>query len=162
MRHADTGDGRRSMSTPDGHSGPYEPGPDHQGHATRPPGEDVPRQQAAGDERYDPGYDPYGEGQGPYGQGQGPYAPYPPDRPYGSPRGGYDPGWTRARSYLEGAPVAFGQAVQNALRHMFTYRGRASRSAFWWYFLLQVIVSVLISLLSNDSRAAGITLDIII
>jgi uncharacterized membrane protein YhaH (DUF805 family) len=48
---------------------------------------------------------------------------YPP-RPY-PPQGGY----------LQGGRVGLGTAISQAFRHMFNYRGRASLSAFWWFYL---------------------------
>lgn len=47
-----------------------------------------------------------------------------------------------ALPYLHGGPVDFGEAIKQALRNRFVYRGRASRSAYWWFALLQLIVSV--------------------
>jgi len=46
-------------------------------------------------------------------------------------------------SYLEGAPVGFAEAIRGAITNVVTLRGRASRSAFWWFALLQVIASLL-------------------
>jgi uncharacterized membrane protein YhaH (DUF805 family) len=50
--------------------------------------------------------------------------------------------------YLDGAPVSFGEAVTAALRNGFTYRGRASRSAFWWFFLAVTLGYVAIWLIA--------------
>jgi uncharacterized membrane protein YhaH (DUF805 family) len=50
--------------------------------------------------------------------------------------------------YLHGAPVSFGEAVKAALRNGFTYRGRASRSAFWWFFLAVTLAYVAIWLIA--------------
>jgi uncharacterized membrane protein YhaH (DUF805 family) len=82
---------------------------------------------------------------GPYGQGA--YAPgaYPPG-PYPYPQGGY--GYGGPRSYLQGAPVTFGQAMREGLHNIFVYRGRASRSAYWWYVLFEFIVLAAIILVS--------------
>jgi uncharacterized membrane protein YhaH (DUF805 family) len=44
------------------------------------------------------------------------------------------------RSYLEGAQVGFREAVEQAFRNKFVYRGRASRSAYWWFSLFQCLV----------------------
>jgi uncharacterized membrane protein YhaH (DUF805 family) len=47
------------------------------------------------------------------------------------------------------------------MTNVFTYRGRASRSAFWWFALLQVIASVAIILVYEASRPVGIILYIL-
>jgi uncharacterized membrane protein YhaH (DUF805 family) len=66
-----------------------------------------------------------------------PYTPYPETS--GSPYGPGDPG---QRGYLQGGPVGFGQAISEAFKNTFTYQGRASRSAYWWFFLFDVICYV--------------------
>jgi uncharacterized membrane protein YhaH (DUF805 family) len=45
---------------------------------------------------------------------------------------------------------------------MLTLRGRASRSAFWWFALLAVIAYAVVSYVSDHSTAAGIILDIVV
>jgi uncharacterized membrane protein YhaH (DUF805 family) len=50
--------------------------------------------------------------------------------------------------YLDGAPVSFGEAINSALRNGFTYRGRASRSAYWWFVLAVTLGYVAIWLIS--------------
>src|SRR5215813_6608738 len=47
-----------------------------------------------------------------------------------------------SRSYSQGGPASFGEAVKHGLRDWTVYRGRASRSAYWWFVLFTVIVSV--------------------
>jgi uncharacterized membrane protein YhaH (DUF805 family) len=143
------------MSTPDGQQEPYGPNPYQPGNepsqapggqGTRGPEDDIPRQQAP---REDQSSHP--------GQGQwGTYSAYPP------PAGGPYPGGARPLSYLDGAPVGFVDAVREAFGNIFTYRGRASRSAFWWFALLQVIAYAVVSWISDYSRVAGIILDIVI
>src|SRR5579862_9553292 len=81
----------------------------------------------------------YGQGYGPPGGQQGAYGAYPQSGGYG-PGAGYGP--ARPTGYLDGGPVGFGDAAREAFRHIFTYRGRASLSAFWWFSLLAVIVYV--------------------
>jgi len=46
------------------------------------------------------------------------------------------------RSYLQGGPAGFGEAIRGGLRNWLVYRGRASRSGYWWFILFQEIVSV--------------------
>jgi uncharacterized membrane protein YhaH (DUF805 family) len=78
--------------------------------------------------------------------------------------GGYGGGYgaPRPTSYLDGAPVGFADAVRGAFAHPLTLRGRASRSAFWWFQLLAVIAYAVVSVISDRSTVAGITLDIVI
>jgi uncharacterized membrane protein YhaH (DUF805 family) len=59
--------------------------------------------------------------------------------PGGYPAGPYPGGSpTAARTYLQGGSVSFFEAIRQALRNAFVYRGRASRSAYWWFALFQV------------------------
>lgn len=58
-------------------------------------------------------------------------------------------------TYLEGAPVDFGVAVKEAFRNGFVYRGRASRSAFWWFALFQGIASLALQLIVVIPQAAS-------
>jgi len=44
-------------------------------------------------------------------------------------------------TYLQGSPVGFGEAIKQGLSNGFVYRGRASRSAFWWFILFTYIAS---------------------
>jgi uncharacterized membrane protein YhaH (DUF805 family) len=76
--------------------------------------------------------------------------------------GGYGGGAPRPTSYLEGAPVGFVDAVRGAFGHPLTLRGRASRSAFWWFQLLAVIAYAVVSVISDRSTVAGVILDIVI
>jgi uncharacterized membrane protein YhaH (DUF805 family) len=46
------------------------------------------------------------------------------------------------RSYLQGSPVGFGEAITGGLHNWLVYRGRASRSAYWWFILFTVIAWV--------------------
>jgi uncharacterized membrane protein YhaH (DUF805 family) len=59
------------------------------------------------------------------------------------------------RTYLEGAPAGLYGAARGALRHIVTYEGRASRSAFWWFALLEAIVYLVASLLAARVWVAG-------
>jgi uncharacterized membrane protein YhaH (DUF805 family) len=56
----------------------------------------------------------------------------------------YPPGNLLAarRSYLEGAQVGFREAVVQAYRNAFVYRGRASRSAYWWFTLFNALLDI--------------------
>ena len=149
------------MSTPDGQQEPqgqnsYQPGqPSSQapgGQDTRGPEDDIPRQQAPRDDQYaDPGPGRPGS-----------YTAYPPTAGGYDPQGGYYQGGARPLSYLDGAPVGFVDAVRGAFSNVFTYRGRASRSAFWWFALLQAVASLIVSWLTGDSRVAGVVLDIVV
>lgn len=80
----------------------------------------------------------------PYDDQPGGYPPYP---------GGTDPGYpspsgpSGTAAYLHGAPVSFGDAVLLGLRNLVNFRGRASRSAFWWFLLFTVIAEIVIDLM---------------
>ena len=140
------------MSTP---YGPHDPGQQPSG--GYPPGQYPPQdgygpgpyQQQGG---YAPG--PYqqqgGYASGPYRQQDG-YAPYPQQDGYAPypqrdgyaaypPQDGYAP--AGPRGYLQGGPVGFGDAIAEAFRNMFNYAGRASRSAYWWFALFEVLAWV--------------------
>jgi uncharacterized membrane protein YhaH (DUF805 family) len=93
---------------------------------------------------------------------QGAYNAYPSSAGYPPPGSGYGPGGPVPLTYLQGAPVNFVQAIMGAMTNIVTLRGRASRSAFWWFALLQVIAYLVVGLVSDASTAAGIVLDIIV
>jgi uncharacterized membrane protein YhaH (DUF805 family) len=64
--------------------------------------------------------------------------------------------------YLQGAPVSFGVAVKQGLRTTLVYRGRASRSAYWWFSLFQGLVGIALELilfgpLASAGRSGGHT-----
>jgi uncharacterized membrane protein YhaH (DUF805 family) len=61
--------------------------------------------------------------------------------PHTYPPGGF---LTAPLTYLQGGPVSFGEAVKEAFRNGLVLRGRASRSAFWWFALFQGIVFALV------------------
>ncbi|MGH3169293.1 MAG: DUF805 domain-containing protein [Trebonia sp.] len=82
-----------------------------------------------------------------------PYSPYPQGGEQGGQYGGYQPfpqggggGWEPGtqQGYLQGAPVNFGEAISNAFKNAFVYSGRASRSAYWWFVLFNVIVNIVL------------------
>ena len=162
------------MSTPNGQQEPSGPNPNEPGQQpsqtpgaqdTRGPEDDIPRQQAPREDQYaapGPGQQVPGQGQqapgqdaGRAGAQQGTYNAYPPSA-------GYYPGGARPLSYLDGAPVGFGDAIRGGINNIFTYRGRASRSAFWWFALLEVIAYLIVSWISDVSTVAGIIVDILV
>ncbi len=65
------------------------------------------------------------------------------------------------RAYLQGGPVGFGDAVKLALRNIFTYQARASRSAYWWFALFSVIVLVAAGILMAVLKSFGLVIDVI-
>jgi len=132
------------MSTPQGPQDPYGPNP-----YADPVQEHVPEQ----------GGDRTAGGQ------QSAYSGYPQgssgtqqDNAY-QQGGGYATGPT---GYLQGAPVGFADAVRNAFSHIATFRGRASRSAFWWFALLAAIAWAVLGIIQGRSTIAGTILYIII
>jgi uncharacterized membrane protein YhaH (DUF805 family) len=78
------------------------------------------------------------------------------------PRGDYGDQPVRPSTYLEGAPVDFGGAATGALRHIFTYEGRASRSAYWWFALVEVVVYAITGILFDWSWAAGAVVTVLL
>lgn len=166
------------MSTPNGQPGPHGPNPyepvqqpQGSGQGTYGAEEDIPRQQGPHEDQHAGQGQHSGQGPGQYVPGQGgpwaggqqggTYGAYPSSSGYG-PGGGYPPGGPGPLTYLQGAPVGFAEAIQGAMNNIVTLRGRASRSAFWWFALLQFIVYTIISWISDWSRPVGIILDIII
>lgn len=87
-------------------------------------------------------YQPYPQ-EPPGGYGQ---APYPPD-------GGWDPS---QRGYLQGGPVGFADAVSQAFKNITTFSGRASRSAFWWFFLGAIIIDIIGGIIGRATGAIAI------
>lgn len=76
--------------------------------------------------------------------------------------GVYGPGHA-ARSYLQGGPVGFGEAIKQGLRNGFVYRGRASLSAYWWFLLFLLIVSAaLTAIVIAITSATGANLALLI
>lgn len=78
---------------------------------------------------------PPGESWRPAMSAPGPIRGYPSRAPY--PPGGHA---ASLLTYLQGGPVGFGEAIKLGLSNGFVYRGRASRSAFWWFNLFLGIV----------------------
>ena len=119
------------MSTP---YGPYDSGQQPSGGYPQGP---YPPQ-----EGYAPGPHPQQGGYAPFPPQQGGYAAYPPQDGYAAypPQDGY--AQAGPRGYLQGGPVGFGDAIAEAFRNMFNYQGRASRSAYWWFALFQVLAWV--------------------
>ena len=59
--------------------------------------------------------------------------------PDAAPPGGFP---AAPLTYLQGAPVGFSRSVSEAFRNCLVYRGRASRSAYWWFILFEGIISL--------------------
>lgn len=84
------------------------------------------------------GYGDPAYGQQPYGQG------YPePYGPFGESTNGY------SEAHPERPHVGFGQAVKAFFANYATFKGRASRSEFWWFFLLSFLVAFVLSMITN-------------
>jgi uncharacterized membrane protein YhaH (DUF805 family) len=65
------------------------------------------------------------------------------------------------RSYLQGGEAGFGEAIKGGLRNWLVYRGRASRSAYWWFILFTVIAWVPLDVIffvipAGGGTAAGV------
>ena len=50
--------------------------------------------------------------------------------------------------------MTFGQSIKHVFSNYATFRGRASRSEFWWFYLFSAIVSLVLEL---SSRPLGLT-----
>ena len=51
--------------------------------------------------------------------------------------------------------MGFGQAIKHVLRNYVNFRGRATRSEFWWFSLLMVIVYVVLFIMSTVGIATS-------
>lgn len=80
------------------------------------------------------------------------YEPYPTS-PFGEPTPP-PPAGDPAVAPLRGA--TFGQAVQRFFQKYAQFRGRASRSEFWWWYLASVIIEVVLRGLASASAIFGI------
>lgn len=79
------------------------------------------------------------------------YEPYPTS-PYGEPVP--PPPGDPSVAPLRGA--TFGQAVQRFFQKYAQFRGRASRSEFWWFFLFNAIVGIVLNVLEAVNRGFGL------
>ena len=85
-----------------------------------------------------------------------PYQPYPqdPSGGYGQPpQDGWDPS---QRGYLQGGPVGFGEAISEGFKNIVTFNGRASRSAFWWFFIGGIIIDLIGAVIGSAVHAVAI------
>jgi uncharacterized membrane protein YhaH (DUF805 family) len=94
------------------------------------------------------GQPPYGQqqpyGQPPYGQQQ----PYGQPAPYGQPQQPYaQVGEVPLSQPLYDASI--GQAVKRFWKKYATFSGRASRSEFWWWYLVSALVSFVLSIVNR-------------
>lgn len=126
-------------------STPYSPQPEGQqpyGQQPQQPHGEQPQQQY--------GEQPYGQQpQQPYGQGQ-PYGqPDPGQQGYGQgPQQPYGQvGEVPLSQPFYGAPI--GVAVKRFFKKYATFRGRASRAEFWWWFLVSYLISFVLGLLGQ-------------
>ena len=69
-----------------------------------------------------------------------------PNQPGPYPSGGQP---AALLTYLQGGPVGFGEAIKQAFRNGFVYRGRASRSAYWWFQLFTLLIEITLQELIN-------------
>ena len=76
------------------------------------------------------GWDPSGSGAAMPAYGAAMQAPWAQAQ-------GRVPGWD-----LDAAPLGFGAAIASAFRNYVTFRGRASRSAYWWFGLFALLVEL--------------------
>ena len=55
-----------------------------------------------------------------------------------------------------GRPLGFGEAISEGFRNIVTFNGRASRSAFWWFFLGAIIIDLIGAVIGNAAHAVAI------
>ena len=55
---------------------------------------------------------------------------------------------------LEGVFMSFGEAVKSGFSNYANFKGRASRSEFWWFYLFTILVSLILNVID---MAAGFT-----
>ena len=69
-------------------------------------------------------------------------------------------------AYLDGAPSDFQGAVRDAIANLTEFRGRASRSSYWWFYLAQILivlpVYVIFLIASAASDALGALLGLVL
>lgn len=59
--------------------------------------------------------------------------------------------------------MGFTQAISSGLSNYATFRGRSSRSAFWWFYLFNFLVSIAAAILGGAvSETAGETLHLLV
>jgi len=96
-----------------------------------------------------------------------PYTPYP----QGGDQGGYEPypqgtgGQPGTpQGYLQGGPVGFGEAISQAFKNLFTFNGRASRSAYWWFALFLFIIAIVLDIVgaAAGTKAIQYLVDLVI
>ena len=52
--------------------------------------------------------------------------------------------------------MGFSEAIQSGFNNYANFEGRASRPAYWWWFLFTWIVSIIAQILDNMTRIGGI------
>jgi uncharacterized membrane protein YhaH (DUF805 family) len=88
-----------------------------------------------------------------------------PAQPGPHPSGGHP---AAPLTYLQGGPVGFGEAIKQGFSNGFVYRGRASRSAYWWFNLFALIAAfavqaiIFIPMNSSGGTVALFVIDIIV
>jgi len=145
------------MSDPHGQQPPEEPygqQPPEHGQPQQPYGQQP--QQPYGQQPQQPyGQQPYGNQPQPYGQqpyGQQPYGDQP-QQAYGQPQQGYG---QQPYGQLAEVPLSqplygasIGQAAKRFWKKYATFTGRASRSEFWWWFLVSYLISLVLGIINQ-------------
>ncbi len=52
--------------------------------------------------------------------------------------------------------MSFGQAISSGFKNYAVFSGRATRSAFWWFYLFTIIVGIAISVIESAMGSSGI------
>jgi uncharacterized membrane protein YhaH (DUF805 family) len=145
--------------SPYGQPGGYPP-PDNNNQQQGYPPQDNPQpgyaQQGYGQQGY--GGPSYGQQPG-YGQpGAGQPANGAQGYNYWNQQPGYGSGYGQPSEYLRGAPVSFGDAIRLQLQNIFTFSGRASRSAYWWYSFALIIASIVLGAIAGATGSTAFLL----
>jgi uncharacterized membrane protein YhaH (DUF805 family) len=77
----------------------------------------------------------------------------------GYPPPGYgQSGYGQQRGYLQGGPVDFKSAIKLQFANVTNFNDRASRSAFWWYWLATFIINVVLEVIARASGSGALIL----
>lgn len=81
------------------------------------------------------------------------YEPYPSTPPpYNNPYGGSTPPPNNDPLFLPKRGCSFGEAIQRFFKKYAVFKGRASRSEYWWYALFAFVVGVVLDSLQFAER----------
>jgi uncharacterized membrane protein YhaH (DUF805 family) len=65
---------------------------------------------------------------------------------------------SRAVTASPGGPVDFQGAIRQQFQNILTFTGRASRSAFWWFWLAGFIVNLVLQIIARTAGSTALSL----